>query len=61
MTEDNKFLTLLVSVTGGGLIMALIVGISQPYFEAKAFNKFTDGPKATYWDAMWTELRVMAK
>ena len=33
----------------------------QPYFEAQAFNKFTTGPKATYWDAMWSSLRVQAK
>lgn len=37
-------------------LFALIV--LQPYFEAMAFNKFTTGPKATYWDAVWTELRV---
>ena len=42
------------------ILGALMVGVSQPYFEAKAFNKFSD-TKATYWDAMWTKLRVTSK
>ena len=61
MNHDDKLLTLILSVCAVGLLLALAVGILQPYFEARAFNKFTDGPKATYWDAMWTELRVMAE
>jgi hypothetical protein len=28
--------------------------------EATAFNRFTNGPKATTWDAVWLELRVEA-
>ncbi len=28
--------------------------------EAAAFNRFTTGPKATTWDAIWVELRVEA-
>lgn len=46
-----------------GLIVfgTLFAAVAQPYFEAKTFNKFTSGPKATYWDAMWTELRVMSE
>jgi len=28
--------------------------------EAAAFNRFTTGPKATTWDALWVELRVEA-
>ena len=45
------------------LLFALIVGVVtatvlQPYFEARTFNKFTTGPKATYWDAVWGSLRV---
>ena len=52
---------------GGVVVIVLIVvgtlfvAVAQPYFEAKAFNKFTSGPKATYWDAMWTELRVISE
>lgn len=29
--------------------------------EAKTFNKFTSGNKATAWDAFYIELRVMAE
>lgn len=58
MGSDDRFnavaaIVMLVIVAG------MIAGCaSQPYFEARAFNKFTKGPKATYWDAAWTELRV---
>ena len=41
------------------IVVALVLfGVVQPYFEARTFNKFTSGPKATYWDALWAELRV---
>jgi carbon starvation protein CstA len=45
------------------LIIVTVIGIIvlQPYFESRAYNKFTTGQKATYWDAVWTELRVMSK
>ena len=39
------------------IIIGVTCGLAQPYFEAKSFNKLTGG-NATYWDAMWTELRV---
>ena len=44
------------------LCIAISVGIAvmQPYFEARAFNKFSE-TKATYWDAVWTRLRVTSK
>jgi hypothetical protein len=29
--------------------------------EAATFNRFTTGPKATAWDAVWVELRVEAE
>ena len=52
-----------------GIITALVVlilsaGISiliQPALEARTFNKFNDGPDATYWDAVFAELRVDGK
>ncbi len=48
------------------LIVSLLVGaisiiLLQPYFEARAFNKFSVGPKATYWDAVFADLRVTAR
>jgi hypothetical protein len=33
----------------------------QAHQEAAAFNRFTTGPKATTWDAVWVELRVEAE
>ena len=47
------------------LVVALaIVGAPfiwlRAYQEAATFNRFTTGPKATAWDALWVELRVEA-
>lgn len=45
----------------GLIILALLILLGivmQPYFEARSFNKFSK-IKATYWDAVWTQLRVM--
>lgn len=49
-----------------GIAIVLVVGAFiwasiPPWFEARAFNKFTDGPKATYWDAVWLDLRIIPK
>lgn len=30
---------------------------AQPYFEMQSYNRLT-GSHATYWDAVWIELRV---
>ena len=50
------------------LFFALVVGMPaclalQPAFEARTFNKFRPegAPKATYWDALWTNLRVTSE
>jgi len=42
------------------LIIIVIFGIAaiQPYFEMRTFNKFTKGEKATYWDAVFAQLRI---
>lgn len=51
-------------VTLAGILVALIIlGLLaamfiSPYFEMQAFNKFSK-TKATYWDALWTELRII--
>jgi gamma-glutamyltranspeptidase/glutathione hydrolase len=49
---------------GGALILLLLIGAPfvwlQASQEAAAFNRFTTGPKATTWDALWVELRVEA-
>ena len=42
------------------MIVAILAILTvQPYFEARAFNKFSE-KKATYWDAVFTDLRVEA-
>jgi prepilin-type N-terminal cleavage/methylation domain-containing protein len=42
-------------------IIALLGGIFlQPLFEMRTFNKFNPGNKATYIDAMCSELRIVA-
>lgn len=44
-------------------IIVLAVLAIQPYYEAKTFNKYRKQgePEATYWDAMFSNLRVNAK
>jgi len=46
-----------------GIVIGLILLLAayQPYLEARTFNKFTTGPKATYWDAVFGSLRVISK
>jgi len=40
------------------IAVGLFFAIAQPHFEAKAYNKLTGG-NATYWDALFTELRIV--
>ena len=42
---------------------ALYVGVVaiQSTQEAAAFNRLTDGPKVTAWDAVWLDLRIEAR
>jgi hypothetical protein len=52
MTERlEKFIFILVG------IFLLAMGLLQPYFESRAYNKLT-GAHTTYWDAVWLKLRV---
>jgi hypothetical protein len=44
-----------------GTIIAAPVAFLRASQEAAAFNRFTTGPKATAWDALWVELRVEAE
>ena len=39
------------------VLVCLILGLSQPFFESQTYNKLT-GAKTTAWDAIWVELRV---
>lgn len=39
------------------LLLAVITGALQPYFESQAYNRLT-GAQTTYWDAAFLELRV---
>ena len=50
---DTLYFWLLISI----VIVSLTIFLIQPYFEAQSFNKLTGGD-ATYWDALWSELRV---
>lgn len=57
---------LLPVVAGVATSFALVAAIAVPVVwvqatqEAAAFNRFTTGPKATAWDAVWVQLRVEA-
>jgi len=40
--------------------LVLVGHLFSPYFEAKAFNRFSSR-KATYWDALVADLRIVAE
>jgi len=40
------------------LLGVIVYAVSQPYFEMRAFNKFSE-TKATYWDAVMSDLRII--
>jgi hypothetical protein len=48
-------------------VLAIVLAVASPLFwlkasqEAAVFNRFTTGPKATAWDALWVEFRVEAE
>lgn len=50
-------------VTVGAALLSIVVALGFKcmacHYEAEAFNKFTSGPKATLWDAVWCDLRVI--
>ena len=64
--DDFKDLLRELAPVVGGVVVGLIVVIAicapvvwiKSSQEAAAFNRFTTGPKATTWDALWVELRV---
>lgn len=43
-----------------GITLLIFVFLLQPYFEMKAFNKFSE-TKANYFDAVFSELRVIPR
>ena len=51
--DDNLKITL------WGIFFVVVIGIGllQPYFEMKTFNKFSN-VEASYWDAVFSNLRV---
>ena len=59
--KSNLPLYSFLILVASAVIGTLLTPVLQPYFEARAFNKFTTGPKATYWDAVWSDLRVTPK
>ena len=61
MKKDTVLMYVIMSWIALMALATVVLLVMQPYFEARAFNKFTEGPKATYWDAVWTSLRVTAR
>ncbi len=58
---------LALGTTAIAIGLSLFAAIAVPFIwfhqasqEAATFNRFTTGPKATTWDALWVELRVDA-
>ncbi len=53
--SEIKSMVILLVVTSG--IMGALI-FTSAYFEMQSFNKFSK-VKASYWDALWVELRVI--
>lgn len=53
MTAVDKTILVLVAAV-------LLAAMLETAFEARTYNKFKapDAPAATYWDAVWADLRV---
>ena len=54
---------LVVYVVAIVFVLAIVCGTSlfQSYMEMRTFNKFSTTTKATLWDAMFADLRVIAQ
>ena len=59
-TNDDALLTGLLSLLIAGLLLLVAIG---PAKEAATFNKYRDqdSPPATYWDAVFSDLRITTK
>jgi hypothetical protein len=56
--NEGRLLLFLLSA----VILVCIGGVTiPPYMEMRTFNKFSTGIKATYWDAVFSDLRIMPK
>jgi hypothetical protein len=51
------FEKLVMSITIILILMVCAIGISQPYFESRTYERLT-GKHVTYWDAVWCDLRI---
>ncbi len=57
MTKDTWIGVGIIGISAIVVLGIVGMAVAQPYFEAKAFNNCTGG-HATYFTAMFTELRV---
>jgi len=53
----DKTETAILVLTFAFPFLLIALGLAQPYFEAQSFNRCT-GSHATYWDALFLQLRV---
>ena len=63
MRNIEKIIFGLVAAALAFMLGAAAMFVLQPAFEAATFNKFRPegAPKATYWDALWADLRVTSE
>jgi hypothetical protein len=59
-TDDEVLLAGLLSLLVAGILFLAAIG---PAKEAATFNKYrdADSPPATYWDAVFSDLRITTK
>lgn len=59
--SDRRIIAMFI---GGVLLLVFIFSyltILPFQMEANSFNKFTTGAKATWWDAVWVDLKVTSQ
>jgi hypothetical protein len=59
--QDKRQLNIRILIVLGVLAFASFWFWFPPYMEMRTFNKMTSGEKATFWDAVFSDLRVIAK
>lgn len=60
LSSDAQYILIMSLLVVAVLTGSFGITFIKSYNEAKAFNRLTNGPQVTTWDAVWLDLRVEA-
>ena len=60
LSSDVQYILIMSLLVAAVLAGAFGFTAIKSYNEAKAFNRLSNGPQVTTWDAVWLDLRVEA-